>query len=174
MQDRLEMLIPDIQKLAIGARLNRGADIFLADQTHFPEHLASLEGGDGDTGIVEDINLPGDDDIKVAAGVAPTKNDIIFFAVPQIEVLNNVIEIVLIDVAEKGKIAQEMKDTAQMVADIVGFILFMHGSEVLQPDRACATGARKHAVGNLIGPFILNDNFGQITVEYFAAATVGG
>ena len=109
--------------MAIGAGLNSGADIFLADQTHFPEHLASLEGGDGDAGIVEDVDLPGDDNIKVATGIAPAENDIIFFAVPQIEVLNNVIEIVLIDVAEKGKIAQEMEDTAQMVADVVGFIL---------------------------------------------------
>jgi hypothetical protein len=61
-----------------------------------------------------------------------------------------------------------------MVADVVGFIRFMHGSEMLQPDRACATGARKHAVGNLISPFVFNYNFGQITVEYFAAATVRG
>jgi hypothetical protein len=112
MQDRLKMLIPDIQELAIGARLNSGTDIFLADQTHFPEHLASLEGGDGDTGIVEDIDLPGDDNIKVAARIAPTENNITFFAVPQIEILNNVAEIVLIDVAKKGKIAQEMEDTA--------------------------------------------------------------
>jgi hypothetical protein len=129
------MLIPDIQELTIGAGLNSGADIFLADQTHFPEHLASLEGGDGDASIVEDINLPGDDNIKVATRIAPAKNDIIFFTVPQIEILNDVIEIVLIDVAKKRKIAQEREDAAQLIAAAVLFVVFgMHGSEMFQAD----------------------------------------
>lgn len=173
MQNGLEMFVTYMQELAIGTGLNRCADILLADQAHFPELLALLEGGDGNACIVENVDLSGEDNIKMAAGVALAEKDLIFFEIPQVEVLDDAVEVVLINSAEKGKIAHEVEYVAQMVTDVVGFVLSTDGSEMFQPDGTGTAGTGEHAVGNLIGPFVLNDDFGQVAVEYFATATVG-
>lgn len=174
LEKSLEVFMPDVQKLAIGTCLYCCADVFVADQAHFAKYLASLEAGNGDAGIVEDVNLPADDYIKKTARIAFAQNDFAFCAITKFEIFDHIAEIGLIDVAKKGKIAQEVDDAPHLVTHRIGIVLDLHRPEVFKTDGARTAGTGNHAVGDLIGPFVFDDDFGQIAVENFAGTAGGG
>jgi hypothetical protein len=150
------------------------ADVFIADQAHLTKHLASVEAANWDAGIVEDVNLPADDYIKISARIAFAQNDFAFGAITKFKIFDHIAEIGLIDVAKKGKIAQEVDNAPYLITQRFGLVLDLHRSEVLKTDGTRAAGTGNHAVGDLIGPFVFDNDFGEIAVENFAGATGGG
>ncbi len=66
---------------------------------------------------------------------------------------------------------EQAADAYRLVVHI--FRLGPQPLEMLQPERAGTTATGDKAVGNVVGPFIFNDYFIQITIENFALFPIG-
>ncbi|WP_245529520.1 hypothetical protein [Desulfobulbus propionicus] len=88
--------------------------------------------------------------------------------------LHDTVQAIVIDIAKKGKIAQEVEHPAHLVIDRPYFLFAAGVAEMFNPERAGAAAAGNHAIRDLVRSFIFDDDFCQVRVENFACPPVRG
>ena len=111
----MKVRLVNIENRTRFSNLYGGIDHIIANETHLTKDLTGIEGRDDNTCIVEDIDAARDNDIKSAAGVAFTYNNITNFILVESEIADNCIKIFLVDILEEGEAAQQVHNWAKFI-----------------------------------------------------------
>ena len=100
----------------------------------------------------------------MTAGFTLANDDFTLLSQPDLEQFDNLAQVALVDVAKKGKGAQEGDQfrNQHCIASRVAFRRRL--AEVFKSDRTGTAAARDHAIRDLIGTLVFDDDFSEITV----------
>lgn len=170
-EDLLEVFAVDIENGRGFTGLNGGADRIVADQAHLTKDITLLQGGDGDADLVDHIDTSLGDDEEVPAPVAFADHDVAVFKGVEPEMLGYFLDVFPFDVFEERKVGQQVENGFQLVrGGLVDEFQIVEGvfPPVFQAQRAGATATGDHAVRDLVRPFVLNEDLGQVATQDLA------